>query len=369
MKGLIDSTLREGGQTPGVFFSLDEKISIAVLLDRIGIEEIELGVATVSDPDLSLLMRACREKRITSRLALWCRCVDADIRHAAQLDPDVISLSIPASDLHITQKFGRSRSWVLETLARSIQTSLELGVKIVSVGLEDGTRADRAFLNELVRTAARSGAARVRLADTVGIAGPAMISSLVGRIKKSCSLEIGVHTHNDFGMATANGIAALEAGAHWADATVLGLGERAGNSRLEEMAGYLALKSGDNRTYKTEYLRPLCLAVGRASGRIISPHHPLVGESIFTCETGLHLQGLVRDPATYEPYDPERVGGRRRLLVGAKAGKRAVQDRLHALGCSLPEDEMERVATLVRRQARLSKRSLHDEEILAIANA
>lgn len=365
MKGLIDSTLREGEQTPGVFFPLAVKIKIAKLLARVGIEEIELGIATPYDRELPLLMRILRRRTRGSRLALWCRCVDADIDFAAALAPDVLSLSIPASDLHIYEKLGRNRGWVKETLASAIRHSLARRIPAVSVGLEDATRADEDFLDQLIQTAEQAGAARVRLADTVGIASPADIAGLVRRVSRISMLEIGVHTHNDFGMATANGIAALQAGADWADTTVLGIGERAGNSRLEEMAGYLALR-GERRPYRIEHLRPLCSMVAHAAARPIAGSHPLVGEEIFTCETGLHLQGLARNPATYEPYDPARVGGQRRLLLGRKSGKRAIQDRLQALGCALPAERLEQVVKLVRHQAGSKRRPLNDEEILRI---
>lgn len=367
MKGLIDSTLREGEQAPGVFFPLAVKIRIARLLAKVGIEEIELGIATPYDEELPVLMRILRRMVRTSRLALWSRCVAGDIEWAARLAPDVLSLSIPASDLHIYEKLGRSRSWVVDTMAASVRQGLGLGIAAVSVGLEDATRADEDFLVQLITTAAQAGAARVRLADTVGIAGPTAISSLIRRVTKQSPVEIGIHAHNDFGMATANGIAALEAGADWADATILGMGERAGNSRLEEMAGYLALR-GERRPYRTEHLRALCLTVAHATGRPIPGHHPLVGEEIFTCETGLHLQGLVRNPATYEPYDPEKVGGKRRLLLGRKSGKRAVQDKLHALGCPVPAEKLEQVAVRVRNEAGRKKRALSDEEIRELIN-
>ncbi|MFH1218177.1 MAG: pyruvate carboxyltransferase [Pseudomonadota bacterium] len=365
MKGLIDSTLREGEQTPGVSFRLSTKIQIARLLARVGIEEIEIGIATPYDRELPELVRLCRREITAGRLALWCRCAEDDIKHGASLKPDVLSLSMPASDMHIFDKMNRNHDWAIATLEKSVKLSRAIGVPFVSVGLEDATRADNDFLLQMVRTAERSGAHRVRIADTVGIASPAMISSLVRRIIGSCSLEIGVHTHNDFGMATANGIAALESGAHWADATVLGLGERAGNSRLEEIAGYLALREG-SRPYKTAHLRSLCRVVAKAANLPIAGNHPVVGRSIFTCETGLHLQGLTRNPATYEPYDPSRVGGHRRLLLGKKAGKRAIMDKLDSMGVNMAETELERITSLVRLHAGSKKRPLNDEEILAI---
>ncbi|MFZ5765174.1 MAG: LeuA family protein [Thermodesulfobacteriota bacterium] len=365
MKGIIDSTLREGAQTPGVAFSPAAKVAIARLLDRLGIEEIELGIATPRDRDLNELMRRCRGSIRSSRLALWCRCRPEDIDHAVRLGPDVLSLSIPASDLHIRDRLGRDRQWVEEKLRQAIEQAIRGGIGTVSVGLEDATRAELPFLIQLARTAAEAGAHRLRLADTVGIASPAMISALVRETARCSSLEIGVHTHNDFGMATANAIAALEAGAQWADATVLGLGERAGNSRLEEIVGYLAL-GRHSRSYQTHYLRSLCRIVAKTANRTIADCHPVVGEAIFTCETGLHLQGLVRNPATYEPYDPIRVGGCRRLLLGGKAGKRAVSDRLRGLGITLEEKEMERLTTLVRQQANSRKRPLDDDELRSL---
>ncbi len=365
MKGIIDSTLREGEQTPGVTFSLEEKIKIATLSSQVGIEEIEIGIAAAHDTELQTLMQACR-KNTTSRLALWCRCVAEDIRLAAQLGPNVLSLSIPASDMHLTDKIHQNRSWALDTLERSVRLAHELGITTVSVGLEDATRADENFLDTLISTAAQTGAARVRLADTVGIASPGEITRLITRIKRSCPIEIGIHAHNDFGMATANSIAALEAGADWADATVLGLGERAGNSRLEEMAGYLSLQSGA-RSYKTIHLRALCAIVANAAAQKIAPSHPIIGEAIFTCETGLHLQGLHRNPSTYEPYAPEQVGATRKLQLGSKVGTRAVKDRLNSLGYNFTKEKTGQITSLIRQQAIQKQRPLTDGEIRRLA--
>ncbi|MCB2183932.1 MAG: hypothetical protein KQH63_18035 [Desulfobulbaceae bacterium] len=366
MKGLIDSTLREGEQTPGVFFSLPDKIKIATLLSKVGIEEIELGIATPYNTDLPQLIKSCRSLPAPPRLALWCRCTAPDIMHAAALGPDVLSLSIPASDLHIIQKLERSRTWAANTLSESVRLAISLGIKNISVGLEDATRSDSSFLTKLIKTAENAGARRIRLADTVGIASPSTTSRLISEAKSSCSLEIGIHSHNDFGMATANSIAALEAGAHWADATVLGIGERAGNSRLEEMAGFLSLNH--KRPYKIEHLRALCHTAAQAANHPIADNHPLVGDAIFTCETGLHLQGLFKNPATYEPYAPELVGGSRKLLIGAKTGKKALIEHIKAMGRSLPEEKTKQAISIVRSLALKNKRALNDEEILAIVN-
>ncbi|NTV13335.1 MAG: pyruvate carboxyltransferase [Desulfobulbaceae bacterium] len=354
MQGLIDSTLREGGQMVGVNFTLAQKLAIVTQLDRLGIEEIELGVATHLDPELPALLAGARAAAITARLALWCRCREEDIEVAAQLNPDVLALSIPVSDLHIAKKLGKDRGWLLATLSRSIKLARDRGIGFISLGLEDATRAEVSFLLEVVATAAAAGADRVRLADTVGVATPAELADLVKSVQGKFPIAIGVHCHNDFGMATANSLAALEAGADWADVTVLGLGERAGNARLEEVAGFLALRRG--RPYQVSQLRELAGLVGQLTGQPISPHQPLLGERIFYCESGLHLHGLHADPLTYEPYRPEEVGAERRWLYGGKIGKSQLRRYLSEAGFQATPGKFEALLQLIR--SRLSRSGL-----------
>ena len=322
MKGLVDSTLREGAQTVGVTFSLEQKKEIVTGLVQVGVEEVELGVATPYDLDLPKLVRFAGRKGESTRTSLWCRCIPDDIDYAASLHPDVLSLSIPGSDLHIEKKLGKDRTWVLNTIEASVARAMLRGCKIVSLGIEDATRADMGFLVEMAQRAVRAGAQRIRLADTVGISTPAECAEMVGRLKSRFSVDVGVHCHNDFGMATANSLAALDAGADWADVTVLGLGERTGNARLEEVAGFLAIRRCF--AYNIEAVSTLAKRVSKLSKREIAPSHPLLGSSIFHCETGLHIQGLERDSRTYEPYPPERVGAQRELLFGSKIGRQQV---------------------------------------------
>jgi len=371
MKGLIDSTLREGEQTVGVSFSVEQKLRIVKILSRLGIEEIEVGVVSrrTSDPGKLLLLarRALKKRRKKPRLALWCRCLADDIKYAAALQPDVLSLSIPASDLHLQTKLGQSRGWALSTLEKSIKNALATGVKLVSIGLEDSSRADNSFVVRLARTAEKAGAQRLRLADTVGVLSPARMEKMVRHLRNHCSIELGVHTHNDFGMATANAIAALEAGADWADATILGLGERAGNARLEEVIGYLVLNR-KKQNYDVHHLKRLCAEVARAAKIEVSPRHPLVGRGVFECESGLHLQGLLRDPSTYEPFSPESVGGVRSLLYGGKIGRRAVADHPAFSGLAVDDRRLDETADAVRRLAVRIGRPLNSAEFANLAS-
>jgi homocitrate synthase NifV len=360
VRGLVDSTLREGSQTVGVAFTLEEKLSHAHHLVRVGIEEVEVGIASPLDKELPSLVDRCRRETGLRRLGLWCRCQEDDLACALRLAPDVLSLSVPVSDLHIAVKLKLKRAAVLKMVARSVSQA-RTAVEYVSLGLEDATRADPDFLREVVTVACANGVDRIRIADTVGVATPTTIANLVRELRRNFEVEIGVHMHNDFGMATANAIAALEAGAHWADVTVLGLGERAGNSRLEEVAGYLALQCG--RPYETTLLKRLSRLTADCSGRKIEAHRPVVGEGIFACETGLHLAGIAKDPKTYEPYEPMLVGARRKLSYGAKVGRQGVADRLRELGLSCQEAELSRLAETFRSQCQALGRPLHDLEV------
>ena len=364
MKGIIDSTLREGEQTVGVFFSPELKFEIIRQLCNIGVEEIEVGVASRYDTSPADLIRKSREQDIPACLAIWCRCKEEDIAIAALAGPDVLSLSIPVSDMHIEMKLGKSRDWVLNKVEESIGYSQKLGIPFISLGFEDATRADPEFIESVVRIAKRSGVARIRLADTVGVTCPAEIAGLIRRIKEISSLEIGVHMHNDFGMATANSIAALDAGADWVDATLLGLGERAGNARLEELTAYLSLQRKHH--YEISKIPSLSKMVAGAVGTNIQTHRPIIGSDIFACETGLHLQGLQRAPVTYEPFPPEVVMAERSLLFGTKVGRREIFDCLGGDNKRISDCEYDSIITQIREKVDSSGYPLGWEKFSAL---
>ncbi len=363
MTYIIDSTLREGEQAPGVLFSSSVKRAIIAGLIKVGVEEIELGVASPLHSWLPTLVADARHlSRGTCRLALWSRCRTEDIAFAATCGPDLLSLSIPVSDRHIQDRLKKSRFWVKETVVHAVDFALSLGIPAVSVGLEDASKADIHFVVELAQLAARQGANRIRLADTVGIASPATMQALVKAVKAVLPLDLGVHCHNDFGMATANSIAAVEAGADCLDAAVLGLGERAGCCRLEEVIGYLALVR-NHKHYRPEALPQLCQVVAQAAHRTIAANHPLIGTEIFTCETGLHQHGLSVNPHIYEPYPPERMGQTRSLRFGTKTGLRAVRLHLRKQGLHLDEQQ----ARTLTHRIRSSGQVFNEQQLLCFA--
>ena len=366
MAQIIDTTLREGEQAPGVFFSLKAKKKILTGLAGLGVDEVEIGIAAPGNSDLAPLCGFIRATLPQQRFSLWCRCREEDIHFAAGLRPSVLALSIPASDLHLTKKLGKNRDWAVRLLQQSIKTALKAGIPRIAVGLEDATRAESDFVRQLAQAAYSAGAFRLRLADTVGIADPTKIMTMLSCFK-GINMELGVHCHNDFGMATANSITGLEHGATWADVTILGLGERAGNSRLEEVLSYLVFQKKTGK-YNPAGLRELSDYVARKTAKEISPTRPILGSKLFTCESGIHLQGLMADPATYEPYDPEFVGHRRKILIGSKSGRRSIAATLKRLGLPRLEDAtLTLVTKRIRSHAGKRKRPLDDHEIVRLA--
>jgi homocitrate synthase NifV len=321
---LIDTTLREGAQAPVPYLSAEQKASIVESLAIIGVGEVELGhivaESSFANQELAELSEVAAE--VGLRRSVWCRARREDIRAAAELEPEVISFALPVSDRHLRGRLGKDRAWALDQLVELTDFARTLGVAYVSVGLEDATRTEVGFLREVCAAADWVGVDRLRVADTVGIAPPGLISSLVGEVAAVYAGEIAVHLHNDFGMATANAIAAIQAGAAWTDVSLLGLGERAGISKLEEVAGWLALQTGAN--YDLLAAREISEQFAEWVGRPIDAHAPVIGPDIFTAESGLHVAGIAADPTTYEPYPPEAVGAVRQLRLGRHSGRAAV---------------------------------------------
>lgn len=361
MTAIIDTTLREGEQAPGVSFSITEKKRIVDGLARIGIDEVELGIASSLIEPPADLLRYCRRVHPRLSCSLWSRCMKKDIRFAASLQPDILSLSLPVSDILLRDKMEKTRTWAGECLSSCLNLAKELGMA-VSVGFEDAFRADPEFLEYMAMMAESHGTLRIRLADTLGTSTPVEISERIGFLATILSsTRLAIHCHNDFGMATANAVAALENGADYADAALLGLGERCGCTRLEELAGFLMLKR--NGRYDLRQIPPLSRYVAGIAKRDISPDRPFIGNNIFTCESGLHLSALYKNPRTYEPYPPETVGGERRLLLGPKAGRKAILAHFEALGYR-PGKCIDEAAVKAMRQS-LARQEVNPDDLAA----
>ncbi len=362
MKGIVDTTLREGEQAARVYFDLAEKLHIISLLDKIGIDEIELGIA-VKNPEMDRLFRQAREEINGPNLSLWCRCTDSDIKESLRLCPDVLAMSIPVSDIQIENKLGRDRKWVLDRVYNGIRQVKDEAPCYVSLGLEDASRADIGFVEEVCSLAQTEGADRIRFADTLGVMDPVTMFETIMRLTSQFYIDIGVHTHNDFGMATANAISAMAAGADFADVTVNGLGERAGNAALEEVVAFLVKRRGIDR-YGLRYLLSLSDYVSKISHIPVCPKRPVVGRDIFTCESGIHIDGILKDPSNYEPYGPSEVCLKRQFLVGKKIGINALRYKLKTLGIDAGGRFLEELLMKVKKQSSQQKADLTDREIL-----
>ncbi len=359
---LIDTTLREGAQLFGAYFDAAAARRIVAGVAEAGVEEMELG--WVGRGDVRGLLDFAGKRAPGMATSLWCPAREADVEAAADLGARRINIGVPASDAHREKRLGATRSQLLSLAARVVRRGRELGLE-VSVGLEDASRADVAFALKLARAVERAGAFRVRLSDTVGLLTPDETAALVSRFRKRLRIAVAAHCHNDFGMASANACAALAAGAEYADVSLLGVGERSGVAALEEVAAHLSLRRG--AAYRLDGLRDLCALVSRETGVAVPRTKPVVGRDIFACESGLHVHGVGRDPALFEPYAPETTGAERKTAVGGKSGRASVRMALEELGLACPESRLPGVLASVRRLAGDLKRPLSSEELLALA--
>lgn len=362
MKGIIDTTLREGEQSAHVYFDLKEKLRIIYFLAKIGIEEIEVGTID-KNSELKELVGMAKKVSDCPRLALWCRCLASDIEEGISLSPDILSVSISVSDIQIKEKLLKDRKWVLKRIRESIRQVKNNTSCYFSLGLEDASRSDLNFVEKVCLSAQDEGVDRIRFADTLGIMDPISMFDTIKKLRSQLSVDIGVHAHNDFGMGTANAISALTAGADFVDVTVNGLGERAGNSALEEVIAFLAKKKGASK-YNLGFLSPISDYVAKISHLPLSSKKPIVGKDIFACESGIHLDGLIKNPSNYEPYDPSEVNLERKFLVGKKAGKKALYHKFETLGIKVEDHIIEELLMQVKVESSRLKTDLTDEALM-----
>jgi len=341
---------------------VEEKCAIACALAAAGVPEMEIGIPAMGDEEIAGI-NAIAGLQLPAALMVWGRLTDADLASALRCEADIIHLSIPVSDIHLQHKLRQSREWVLAQVSRVISQAASSGRK-VSLGAEDASRANPQFLAQVARLARAAGASRIRFADTLGVLDPFTTYDAVARLRDAVDMEIEIHAHNDLGLATANTLAALRAGATHANTTVNGLGERAGNAALEEVVmGVRHLHHADTGI-DTQALLPISRLVARASGRQVAVNKSIVGEGVFTHESGIHIDGLLKNASTYESFDPSELGRQRRTVLGKHSGSQAVRQAYSLLGVVLDDEALTaRVLTRIRSHAMRVKQEATADEL------
>lgn len=361
MARINDTTLRDGEQAPYVAFNTQEKLEIATLLYEAGADELEVGIPAMGTEEQSDL-REILALNLPIQIMSWNRATLEDLEASLACGVQAVDLSVPVSDILIDVKFKGNRERLFRNLEKVVTVAKQEGL-FVCIGGEDASRADHDFLAEIMQFGQGLGADRFRYCDTVGILTPHQTYQNIRKLSRLNLLDIEMHTHNDFGMATANSIAGIEAGATSANTTVIGLGERAGNASFEQVLMSLTHQFGEKRTIHSETLKTLVQTVAKAANKQIATNSPIIGEHIFSHESGIHVSGMVQANNSYEAFQPEEVGLLRHFPIGKHSGSATLLHHLKLLGFYPSKEKVQTLLPQVREIVTQRKAVMSSEEL------
>jgi isopropylmalate/homocitrate/citramalate synthase len=363
--GLYDTTLRDGEQTVGVVLDSGQKLEIARALDELGIDRIEAGFPRVSQDDWDAV-KLIAAAGLRAEIWGFSRAVPADLEALVELGVTHSVIESPISDLKL-EAIGVSREKMLGRITSAMAFAAEHGIHAAFFGV-DSTRAKPDFYEQVYASAIEAGAREVCVVDTLGIASPEAVSELVGRTVALARDDVPVHFHghNDFGLATAAAVAAVRAGASWIHGTINGMGERAGNANLGEVALTLRALYGVESNLRLDRIREVSEQVRELSGYALEPWKPVTGETLFRRESGA-VASQFHDPPSIEPYSSELVGAERGIVLGKKSGLDSVRIKAEELGIELPEERRTSVLTAVKELGERKRGLVTDDEFRELA--
>ncbi|MFH0860412.1 MAG: 2-isopropylmalate synthase [Candidatus Altiarchaeota archaeon] len=360
---VFDTTLRDGEQTPGVALTPEKKLEIAKALDELGVDIIEAGFPINSEGEFNAVRQIARE--VDTTVCGLARALKPDLDRCIEAEVDLVHAFISTSPQHLKYQMEKTEDEVYEMAVDAVQYVVDHGLPCLFSPM-DATRSDIDYLIRVCKGVEEAGAKIINIPDTVGVMYPSAMRELISKVRKAVKVDIDVHCHNDFGMAVANTLAAVEAGANQVQVAVNGLGERAGNADLEQVVMALKVLYGRETNIRYKNIYATSKLVERLTGVRVMPNFPIVGDNAFAHESGIHVHAVLKNAETFEPLKPEMVGARRRIVLGKHVGVHGIEAKLKELKIRVSQEQLMEITKKVKDLGGKGKRIV-EEDLVAIA--